>query len=39
VALFIYEITRPDGPERDDIPFEPLVDPRAGQVGARFRVF
>jgi hypothetical protein len=39
VALFLYEITRPDGPERDDIPFEPLVDPRAGQVGARFRVF
>lgn len=39
VALFIYEITRPDGPARDDIPFEPLVDPRAGQVGARFRVF
>ena len=39
VALFIYEITRPDGPERDDIPFEPLVNPRTGQVGARFRVF
>ncbi len=39
VALFLYEVTRPDGPERDDIPFEPLVDPRAGQVGARFRVF
>lgn len=39
VALFIYEITRPGGPERDDIPFEPLVNPAAGQVGARFRVF
>ncbi|HSE26811.1 MAG TPA: hypothetical protein VLA95_01180 [Gemmatimonadales bacterium] len=39
VALFVYEITRPSGPERDDIPFEPLVDPRAGLVGARLRVF
>jgi hypothetical protein len=39
VALFIFEITRPDGAERDDIPFEPMVNPRAGQVGARLRVF
>jgi hypothetical protein len=37
--LFVYEITRPSGPDRDDIPFEPLVEPRAGKVGARFRVF
>jgi hypothetical protein len=38
-ALFVYEITRPRGPERDDIPFEPLVEPRSGRVGARFFVF
>lgn len=38
-ALFVYEITRPEGPERDDIPFEPLVEPRSGRVGARFFVF
>lgn len=37
--LFVYEITRPSGPDRDDIPFEPLVEPQAGKVGARFRVF
>lgn len=37
--LFVYEITRPSDPDRDDIPFEPLVEPRAGKVGVRFRVF
>lgn len=38
-ALFLWELTRPEGPERDDIPFEPLVEPQSGRVGARFRVF
>lgn len=38
-ALLVYELTRPKGPERDNIPFQPLVKPRAGQVGARFFIF
>lgn len=39
-ALFIYEITRPGLPGGgDDIPFEPLVDPATGRVGAKFRAF
>ena len=34
-VLFVWEITRPKGPKVDNIPFEPVVESRAGRFGAR----